>query len=131
MNNVRPENETVVPEQAMKYKEGKTRYDLLPVYPLECVAKVLTKGLIENGGKYPPNNWRKGRPWTDDISALERHLASFKGRNDVDPEDGEHHLAHLICDALFLLEHTVLHPENDDRPGRLVDRNGEIQTEKG
>jgi hypothetical protein len=37
-----------------------------------------------------------------------------------DRETGYNHLAHAICELMFLLEFDETHPEKDDRPERDV-----------
>lgn len=113
---------------ADKDMKDKPRYDLIPVYPLEVVARILTKALKEEGGKYDPHNWRKGRQWSTTIAAMKRHIAAFEALEDIDEETQEHHLGSVLCNAMFLLEHTITCPELDDRPEKVVGRNGKIQT---
>ncbi len=111
------------PKTCLKYDQGKPRWDLIPVYPLEQVARVLTFG----AKKYDAENWRKGLQFKRTIGSIKRHLADFEVRKDIDDDSGLHHLAHLITDAMMLLEHTVTHPELDDRPYGVANRNGKTQ----
>lgn len=61
------------------------------------------------------HNWRKGFNWSQILNASYRHLfAIFKGE-DIDPETGELHAAHLGCNALFLVEHKLFGYGKDDR----------------
>jgi hypothetical protein len=113
----------VAKKQCLKYDEGKPRWDLLPVYPLEQVARVLTYGVK----KYDAENWRKGLSFKRSIGSIKRHLASFETRENIDPESQLHHLAHMICDGMMLLEHTVTHPELDDRAEGVASRDGKVQ----
>lgn len=80
---------------------GKLRFDLLPVKALKALVRVLTKGAV----KYDDHNWRivpdgKNRYF----AALNRHLWAWWGGEWLDPESGEPHLAHVICNAIFLYE---------------------------
>ena len=79
---------------------GKLRYDLLPPNALREVAKVLTYG----AAKYAPNNWQA----VDDAkaryaAALMRHFEAWRDGEILDPDSRLPHLAHVVCNALFLL----------------------------
>ena len=63
-----------------KYDFGKTRFDLLPAYAIEQVAKVLTMG----SNKYGDRNWEKGIKWSKLVGSIERHFNSFKQGIDYD-----------------------------------------------
>jgi dATP/dGTP diphosphohydrolase len=84
----------------MKFEEGKPRMELVPFEVLEEIGKVLTFGAL----KYDPNSWQ-GVP--DAVAkytgALIRHLAAFRGGEDVDADSGLHHLSHAACDLAFIL----------------------------
>jgi hypothetical protein len=60
--------------------------------------------------KYGDDNWREVEAYRY-LDALGRHLAQASGvslqgepESDSDPESGLLHLAHVACNALFLLE---------------------------
>lgn len=99
--------------KANKHDQGKTRYELVPAYPLEEVAKVLTKGAV----KYGDRNWEKGFKWSRAFGAAFRHMYAWWRGEDKDPETGYSHLAHAICEIMFLLEFTRTKDWFDDRPG--------------
>lgn len=84
-----------------KFDGGKVRYELLPPFALEDVAKVLTYGSI----KYEDENWRvvpeASRRYR---GALMRHVEEYRKGNILDPETGLPHMAHAICCAMFILE---------------------------
>ena len=84
----------------VKADDGKVRADLLTAEALLQVAEVLTLGAT----KYGADNWRK----VDDVSrykaALMRHVLQYLSGQAVDAESGKSHLAHVACNALFLLE---------------------------
>jgi len=90
------------------------RYGLLPIYSLEQIANVYGYG----AGKYAPNNWRKGYPWSLSIDALERHVAEFRKGNSIDPESGQHHLAHAAFHLLTLMEFERANLGTNDMEGR-------------
>ena len=88
----------------VKDDEGKLRYDLLPFDAIDEVVKVLTYGVK----KYPTHeeNWRVvSRP--EDIkryeAALLRHMSEFMQGRKLDDETGITHMAHIACNALFII----------------------------
>lgn len=89
-------------DQLNKADGGKIRPSLLiddmPV-AIKNVAAVLTYG----AEKYEERGWMKVDPerYRD---ALLRHYLAYCGGEDFDEESGLHHLAHLACNALFLLQ---------------------------
>lgn len=89
------------PDQAMRLNRGKPKMSLLPHQPLVEVTKVLMNGAI----KYDEDNWRKGLPYKDTISSLERHVGDFKDGEDYDHESGLLLMAHVACNALFLIQY--------------------------
>ena len=94
-----------------KDDQGKLRFDLLPVRPLESVASIYTYG----AGKYDDNNWRDGIQWGRVFGATMRHLWAFWRGEDLDDESGLPHLAHAAFGCLTLLEFMETHRELDDR----------------
>lgn len=94
-----------------KYDQEKIRLELLSTPALLEIAKVLTFG----AKKYSDNNWRKGFLWTRLIGAALRHVLSFMGGEDKDPETGFSHIAHAACCLMFLLEHEIKKLGTDDR----------------
>jgi len=101
---------------ALRYNEGKLRFDLLPSFALKQIARVFGYGAnkytTEINGDY---NWKKGLPWMQTCASLERHLQAWKAGEDYDKESGELHLAHLATNAMFLLEYYKIYPQGDDR----------------
>lgn len=98
-------------EEALRYNEGKVRYDLLDDYTLEQMAKVMTFGAT----KYAENNWQKGMKWSKAEASLKRHLAAYKEGEDFDKETGLYHLAHAAVNLMFMINYYKTHPELDDR----------------
>lgn len=86
-----------------KYDEKKNRLDLLPVDVLEEVAKVMTFGAT----KYGDYNWASGIAYHRCYGACLRHLFAWWRNEELDPETGISHLAHAICNLLFLLSYTL------------------------
>lgn len=75
-------------------KDGKGRFDLIPVDPMFRLAGIYQLGAL----KYEPNNWKKGVPWSECLDSLERHLQKWK-RGDKD----EDHLAIVAWRAFALM----------------------------
>lgn len=98
---------TASPIEGRKDDAGKLRFDLLPRMPIVEVVRVLTDG----AKVYSPHNWKAvENPRERYLAALERHLhARFPdeehlGRGErLDEKSGLAHLAHAVCDLLFLL----------------------------
>ena len=89
-------------------------YALIPPGPLADVAKVYGMG----AKKYAPRNWEQGYDWSLSFSALQRHAWLHWSGEDLDPESGLPHLAHVVFHCFSMLEWASTHPELDDRPRR-------------
>lgn len=96
---------------ATKHDSGKPMMGLLSSLWLVGVAQVLTFG----AKKYASHNWRKGINQSRLMDAALRHLASFNGGEDLDPETGLSHLLHASCCIMFAYELLQTHPQMDDR----------------
>ena len=83
-----------------KFDNGKLRFSLLPVGVLNKVITVLEIG----AKKYQENNWQhvEGAK-TRYFDALHRHVDAWWSGERNDPETGQHHLAHAVCCAMFLM----------------------------
>lgn len=85
----------------IKYDIGKPRYGLLPAFALEEVVKVLTVG----AQKYSDENWKLVKDGKKRyFDGLMRHSWAWLRGEKLDPETGLHHLAHAVCNLLFLIE---------------------------
>ena len=85
--------------QGHKDDSGKLRYDLIPAYSLERLAEVYTIG----AAKYSDNNWVKGMSWGRMFGAMLRHAWAFWRGEQLDPKDGQHHLASVAWCAFTLM----------------------------
>lgn len=63
-------------------------------------------------------NWAKGTEWSRYQAAMLRHYTAFAAGENWDVESGLPTLAHLACDALFLLAHQLRGIGTDDRAER-------------
>jgi hypothetical protein len=95
-----------------KHDQKKPRMDLLPPRPLVEIAQVLTDG-AERYGEY---NWANGLAFSRLKAAMERHLLAWWAGEDLDPDSGRPHLAHLGCELLFAMDLRHTMPAMDDRP---------------
>ena len=96
----------------IRYDDGKLPMHLLPPELLTEVAKVLAFG----AKKYAPRNWEKGMDWSRVYASLMRHLVRWQEGEDIDPETGLNHIAHVACNAAFLLAYINRENGKDDRP---------------
>jgi hypothetical protein len=101
------------PKEVFKNDKGKLRWSLLPVSAVEEIVKVLEFGAI----KYGANQWRElpEFEWNRISDALERHLQKWKRGQDKDDESNLQEMAHVACNALFLLEMALQGLGKDDR----------------
>lgn len=101
----------------IKNDQHKIRFDLLPVDALTEVARVFTFG----ANKYKDRNWEEGIRYHRCYGAILRHVFAWWHGEKKDEDSGLHPLAHVLCEALFLL-HFELNPNHyenyvlDDRP---------------
>jgi hypothetical protein len=61
------------------------------------------------------DNWKKGANWMEFLGSGMRHLVSFIGGEDNDPESGLSHLAHAAVNMLFVLDYKLGKYGTDDR----------------
>lgn len=88
-------------------KDGKLRWELLPLETLEEVVKIYTFG----AQKYGPNTWQGLENGYERYkAALLRHLVLFEKGETHDEESGIHALAHMAWNAIAML-HLALQDE--------------------
>lgn len=98
--------------KANRYNEGKARWDLIPMYALDEIAKVYEYGTK----KYDDHNWRKGLEWNKGCAAsLLRHLSAWQDGEDYDPESGLPHDVHIAWNAITLVAIRLKNEGTDDR----------------
>lgn len=99
--------------EGTKHDKGKPRWDLVPYDGLAVFVDVLTLG----AAKYSDRNWELGITYSRLFAATMRHLTAWWGGEDLDPDTGRSHLAHAVCDAVFLLTFVRRgRTDLDDRP---------------
>jgi hypothetical protein len=88
-----------------KFDGNKLEYGLLPPLALKAVVEILTIG----AQKYERDNWKHvpdaKRRYFD---AAMRHMWDSKCGEKYDEETNKSHLAHAICNLMFLLEKELL-----------------------
>lgn len=99
----------------LRYNEGKRNWGLLSWPAIQEIVKVLEFG----AKKYDKWNWSKGLSWSQTFESLQRHLLAWYQGEDKDPETGLSHMAHVACNAMFLMHFILFKTGTDDRPGAL------------
>lgn len=95
-----------------KFDHGKARYDLIPPFPLEALARLYAVG----ARKYGAENWRKGTDYSRYFSAAMRHLYAWRRGERFDVENREEHLTAVLFCVITLMEFERTGTGNDDRP---------------
>ncbi|MCP5019394.1 MAG: hypothetical protein GY938_29540 [Ketobacter sp.] len=86
--------------EGRKDDQEKPRWDLLPWEQVEEVVKVLSGGAVT----YDDDNWKRvPEARRRYFAAAHRHLVAWKKGETVDPQYEMPHLAHAVCDLLFLM----------------------------
>lgn len=81
-----------------KFDQNKLDWTLLPWKEVEQVLEILEFG----AKKYSRDNWKEVESSRYEKAAM-RHLVSYVTGEKLDQESGKSHLAHLVCNALFLM----------------------------
>ena len=105
------------PKAAQAMLDGKVPMDIIPYKPLAAVARVLAAG----AEKYGIRNWRREKISASTyIAAIARHtLLEYAEGVNVDADDGEHPLAHVIACCLLVMD--------ADARGMLIDDRGKSE----
>jgi hypothetical protein len=98
-------------DAARKDDAGKPRFDLIPVEPLEELARLYALG----AEKYGDRNHESGMRWGRVYSAMQRHAFAWWRGEQRDQEDGQHHLASVVWCALALMDYEQRGVGEDDR----------------
>ncbi|RAU21088.1 hypothetical protein CU669_15145 [Paramagnetospirillum kuznetsovii] len=105
------ETQTTGPLEARKDDDGKLSYSLLPPDALAELVAVYNLG----ARKYSRGNWANGMEWHRVFDAMQRHSWAFWNGQNVDPVDGQHHLASVAWAALTLIAYQKRGIGKDDR----------------
>jgi hypothetical protein len=98
-------------ENGSRLNQGKKRWSLVDFKALEPMVQVLEFG----AKKYDDHNWKKGLSYNEMCESAMRHLTAFMAGEDVDPESGELHIGHLLCNAMFISWMQQNRTDKDDR----------------
>lgn len=101
-----------------RFNSGKPAMELIPLEALYPAARVFDYGR----NKYAEWNWAKGMPWSVPIACMLRHIAAIQSGEDMDPESGELHIGHVLCNALMLAHYYQHCRDMDDRPNELTEQ---------
>lgn len=105
----------ILQTQGHKDDAGKPRFDLIPMEVMLELAKLYTLG----AKKYDDHNWKKGLSYSRTHSAMMRHFVFWWLGEDIDPDNGQHHLDSVIWNAIALRYfelHRDKYKQFDDRP---------------
>jgi hypothetical protein len=94
----------------------KTPLGLIPPYAMEQTAWAHKHG----AEKYGPFNWRDTKVCASTyINAMMRHLNAWRDGENLDPESGISHLAHIACSCNILMDADYCGTLMDDRNVKL------------
>lgn len=97
--------------EGKRHNTGKVDLSLLVPEAVEAECKVWMSG-VEKYGRF---NWKRGMPWTTVLGCLLRHTFAILRGEDIDPESGELHAAHIKCNATMLIYYYYYYKQGDDR----------------
>lgn len=107
--------------EGKRYNTGKTKWGLLSWPAVNQLVAVLEFG----AKKYDSWNWSKGLSWSECFESLQRHAIAWYQGEDKDPETGLSHMAHVMCNAMFLTHFVLFGSGRDDRPMALQQEKGD------
>jgi hypothetical protein len=103
---------------ALRYDNGKPRYDLIPPEAIEALAILYTQG----SKKYSERNWEEGMNWCRCFSSMMRHSWKWLRGEDYDYDEKTntktHHMISVAWNAFALYTYCVRFIGKDDRPKR-------------
>jgi hypothetical protein len=102
-------------EQGLKFDSQKSAVHLIPPRAIE------EEGYVWGFGekKYGTWNWAKGLAILRICGAILRHTLAIMAGQDLDPESGKHHGAHIRCCAGMLIHfYYEGRSDLDDRPDK-------------
>lgn len=116
-------------KKALRLNEGKAPLAYVLTFPeaIRGIAKVCEVG----EAKYARLNYLlAGKPSSEYVNSLMRHLLAWHTGEDIDPESGCHHLDHVVWNSMALSEFVHTNKSIDDRPHVVLDAlNGESKSQ--
>lgn len=58
------------------------------------------------------HNWKKGLKKEEILESMMRHLVALMDGEDIDPESGQHHIGHIMCNTMFYSYFNVIQNES-------------------
>ena len=101
-------------QKGLRFNAGKQTYHLLPKSVYRAANRVMEMG----AKKYAPRNWQNGGDmftYSQLLNCIYRHLERMENGEDIDPESGQPHAAHVLCNLEFIEWYRRNKPEFDDR----------------
>lgn len=99
-------------QKALTYDDQKPPLAMLPPEGMRAVARAQAYGHRKYGSFH---NFRKGLEASRLANCIVRHVMAWMDGEDLDPESGEHHLAHAATRAMFALQNIKDGTLIDDR----------------
>ena len=81
-----------------RFNDGKPKWSLVDFTSIIPMVRVLEFG----SKKYDEFNWTKGLYTREICESLLRHVFAYLDGEDIDPESGESHIGHMMCNVMFL-----------------------------
>lgn len=110
-------------KKALRLNEGKVPLEYVLTFPeaLAAVSRVCQHGEF----KYERLNYKKsGKPTSEYVNSLLRHLLAWHRGEDLDSESKQNHLGHVLWNALALTEFVLDGTAIDDRPHVILEADG-------
>ena len=98
------------------WQEGKTWHIDHAVYELQEFVEPCVRVFEYGIKKYAAWNWAKGMAWSVPLGCVLRHLEKILDGEDLDPESGQLHWGHVLCNLIMLQHYATNYMEGDDRP---------------
>ena len=108
------DTETRITNEATGGQKGKKLCQIGALDPVALIEVGRVAGMGAN--KYAAHNFLKGYDWSLSFNAMMRHAMLFWAGEDVDPESGLSHMAHVAWQAMALVSFVERAVGNDDRP---------------
>ena len=102
--------------KGLRFDDEKDKFSCIPLKLIRGAARILYKVTIRKTNPYPMWNWAAGMLWSKPYDCLMRHMDDWYCGEDIDPDTGESHLDHALCNLLFLIHYRDAYKEGDDRP---------------